>query len=477
MNRVLPRVVIAGTESGAGKTTLTVGLLAALRKRGLAVQGFKVGPDYIDPTFHRAVTGRPARNLDPWMVSEAGVRECFVRGASGADLSVIEGVMGLYDGKDPRRDTGSTAHVARLLEAPVVLVLGVHGMARSAAAVVLGFQRLDPRVRIAGVVANRVGSPGHADIIRTAVERECGIPVLGALPRREELSTPERHLGLVPAVERGELNEWFDRLASFVEDHVDVDRLVEVATAAPVFEEPEPLLFAGDKRPARVKIAVAQDAAFHFYYSENLELLEHRGAEIAFFSPLAGEEVPPDADGLYIGGGFPEEFAPVLARHRAVMEGIRRRHADGLPIYAECGGLMYLSRGIETVDGRFYPMVGLVPAKVRMQRKLAALGYREARAERDHLLLAAGETARGHEFHYSSLFDVEEPYPWAYRLSGRRGEVPEGFARGPLLASYTHLHFGSNPSMVDRWLDFCAAYRQRRERRAGLDPGGKGGEG
>lgn len=440
--------------------------MAALRKRGLVVQGFKVGPDYIDPTFHRAVTGRPARNLDPWMVPEAAVRECFLRGCEGADVAVIEGVMGLYDGKDPRSDEGSTAHVARLLEAPVILVTGVHSMARSAAAVVLGFQKLDPRVRIAGVVANRVGSAGHGEIIRTAVERECGIPVFGTLPRREDVRMPERHLGLVPAVERGELEDLFDRLAALTEEWIDVSALLKAAREAPPLGEPVPVLFAGPKSPARVRIAVAWDSAFHFYYAENLELLEHRGAELVRFSPLAGEEVPEGSDGLYIGGGFPEEFAPVLAERRAVIEGIRRLHASGMPIYAECGGLMYLSRGIETADGRFYPMVGLVPAVVRMQRELAALGYREARAARDHLLLAEGETARGHEFHYSRLAEIEEPYPWAYRLTGRRGSAPEGFARGMLLASYTHLHFGSRPAMVDRWLAACAAFRERRQGRS-----------
>ncbi|MDI3256360.1 MAG: cobyrinate a,c-diamide synthase [Kyrpidia sp.] len=472
-----PRLVIAGTQSGAGKTTVTVGLLAALRRRGMTVQGFKVGPDYIDPTFHRAVTGRPARNLDTWMVGADAVRESFQRGAAGADLSVIEGVMGLYDGKDPESDAGSTAQVARLLEAPVVLVLDVHSMARSAAAVVLGFQRLDPRVRIVGVVANRVGSPGHGEIIRVAVERECGIPVLGAVPRRGDLAAPERHLGLIPALERGELGPWFERLADVMEEFVDLDRLVEAARSAPELKPAAPVLFPGPGLEARVNLAVAWDAAFHFYYAENLELLEHRGARLLFFSPLAGERVPDEADGLYIGGGFPEEFAPVLSGHREVLEGIRFRREQGLPIYAECGGLMYLSREIETADGRRYPMAGLVPARVQMQRTLAELGYREARAQRDHLLLEAGRVARGHAFHYSRLVDVEEPYPWAYRVSGRRGEAMEGYASGTLLAGYTHLHFGSNPSMVDRWLAACAEYRARRTAASKTGGGGEPGEG
>ncbi|CAB3391293.1 cobyrinate a,c-diamide synthase [Kyrpidia spormannii] len=457
-----PRLLIAGTHSGAGKTTFTVGLMAELRRRGLTVQGFKVGPDYIDPTFHRAVTGRSARNLDTWMVPEEALSESFFRGCAGADVAVIEGVMGLYDGKDPRNDRGSAAQVARLLQVPVILVVDVHSMARSAAAVVLGFQRLDPRVRIVGVVANRVGSPGHAEIIRTAVEGACGIPVLGALPRRLDLAAPERHLGLIPALERGELSGWFDELAQMVRESVNVDRVVELARSAPALGASDPVLFARPPRPPRVNLAVAWDAAFHFYYAENLELLEYRGARLLFFSPLAGEEVPEEADGLYIGGGFPEEFAQELSSHRQVLEDLRRRHAGGLPIYAECGGLMYLSRGIETAEGHRYPMAGLVPAWVRMQRTLAALGYREVVAERDTVLLKAGEKARGHEFHYSHLVEIEEPYPWAYRVSARRGWGRDGYAEGRLLAAYTHLHFGSHPDMVDRWLDLCARHRAER---------------
>ncbi|WP_018132725.1 cobyrinate a,c-diamide synthase [Effusibacillus pohliae] len=464
MNRI-PRLVVAGTGSGAGKTTLTVGLMAAFQNRGLQVQGYKVGPDYIDPSYHTAVTGRPSRNLDSWMLTHDAMRECFWRGAAGADLAIIEGVMGLYDGKSPIGDRGSTAEVAKLLDAPVLLVLNAHAMARSAAAVVLGFQKLDPAVRIAGVIANKVGSKGHFEIVKAAIEQECGIPCLGYLERDDALTMPERHLGLIPAVERGELSGLFQRLAGKVSETVDLDRLWELASAAPSLQPPGHALFPREQAAPRVRIGVARDSAFNFYYPENLELLAAHGAQLVYFSPLADERLPDDLDGLYIGGGFPEEFAAQLSAQQALIEAIRRAHAAGMPIYAECGGLMFLCRSLTDRQGREYPMVGLVPANVRMQGRLAALGYREAVAAIDHLLLPEGEAAKGHEFHYSVLTPEIDPYPWAWRLSGRSGETPEGYADGNLLASYTHLHFGSNLRIVHSLLARCEQFRARRQKR------------
>jgi cobyrinic acid a,c-diamide synthase len=458
------RIVIAGTGSGVGKTTVTLGLMAAFKKRGLQVQGFKAGPDYIDPSYHTAVTGRPSRNLDTWMLTPDCMREIFLRGSRGADISIIEGVMGLYDGKDPLSDRGSTAEIAIMLKSPVILIVNIHSMARSAAAVVKGYQLLNPAVPIAGVIANRAGSEGHFRLVQAAIEQECGTPVLGWLSRDPSIDIPERHLGLIPAIERGEIDPLFERLAELVEQGVDLDRLQSIASEAPQLEMPENQLFAPQASEGEqpVTIAVARDAAFNFYYPENLELLTQYGARLQFFSPLQGERVPEEADGLYIGGGFPEEFVRELSESSEVKDSFREKIAGGMPTFAECGGYMYLSQAIIDREGNSHPMVGAIPAVVQMKDRLAALGYREVEAVTDNLLLERGEKARGHEFHYSTLTAQTENYASAYETSGRRGKQREGYVRENLLAGYTHLHFASNPAMVKRWISACKEYRQSR---------------
>ncbi|RAT96847.1 cobyrinate a,c-diamide synthase [Brevibacillus sp. Leaf182] len=452
------RIVIAGTGSGAGKTTVTIGLMAALKRKGHTVQGFKCGPDYIDPTYHTAVTGRASRNLDSFMLEHEIVKEIFVRGSEGADISIIEGVMGMYDGKEATSDKGSTAEISILTGSPVLLVVNCQSMARSAAAIVKGFQLLNPQARIVGVIANKVGSEGHHKIVKAAIEQECGIPVVGYLKRENELEIPERHLGLVPSVERGELTPLFEKLADLIAETVDLEQIWELAKAEPL--QAEPTLFAPRKASANVTIAVAKDPAFHFYYPENLELLEAYGAKLAFFSPLAGEGVPEDADGLYIGGGFPEEFAAELSQNETVKQSIRAAITKGLPTLAECGGYMFLTEAIVTTEGDSYPMVGLIPGKVTMQKKLAALGYREVRGKEGNFLLGTEEQAKGHEFHYST-YASDQQLPAAYETKGLRGTKPEGYAQDHLVAGYTHLHFGSNPDLVERWLNRCAEVAAR----------------
>lgn len=464
MNGKRNRIVIAGTGSGVGKTTITIGLMAALRKSGLTVQGFKCGPDYIDPTYHSAVTGRLSRNLDTWMTSRDVMTEIFLRSSQEADISVIEGVMGLYDGKDPLSNAGSTAEIAMMLEAPVILIVNVQSMARSAAAVVMGYQKLDERVRIAGVIVNRCGSAGHYELVKAAVEQECGIPVVGWLQRDDSLAIPERHLGLVPAIERGELAPFFDHACGLAEKGIDLNRIVSLAGEAPELQWPEQRLFEHkpSSRGRGPAIAVARDAAFHFYYPENLELLELRGAELRFYSPLAGQTVPEDADGVYIGGGFPEEFAARLAADESAKADLRTRAAEGLPIFAECGGYMYLSRSITDREGKVHAMAGIIPADVVMQKKLAALGYREATALEDCLLLNKGETIRGHEFHYSKIIPEQEDYPHAYETKGLRGTGRDGYAQANVMAGYTHLHFASNPNAAERFIAQCSEYRRKK---------------
>ncbi|WP_342415830.1 cobyrinate a,c-diamide synthase [Paenibacillus sp. FSL R10-2782] len=464
------RIVVAGTGSGAGKTTVTLGLMKAFADSGLRVQGFKCGPDYIDPTYHTAATGTPSRNLDSWMTSPDTVRETFIRASEGADISVIEGVMGLYDGKDPLSNTGSTAEIAMLTDSPVLLVVDVRSMARSAAAIVLGFQRLEPKLRIAGVIVNRCGSQGHYGIVKKAIEQECGLPVLGWLQRDDGLDIPERHLGLVPAVERGELEPLFQRAAELIRTGTDLAALRALADSAPPLSLPAQQLFASDRLSSETQadigerpiIAVARDAAFNFYYPENLDLLRQSGAVLSFFSPLAGERVPEQASGLYLGGGFPEEFAADIAANTGFLEDIRNAVSRDMPVFAECGGYMVLARTLTDRSGTVHVMAGVIPSDVRMQEKRAALGYREATALQDCLLLEAGENIRGHEFHYSVMAYDESvcPYPYAYQTKGMRGLQSEGYAKGNLLAAYTHIHLASLPKAAARWVEKCRAYGQ-----------------
>jgi cobyrinic acid a,c-diamide synthase len=459
MNVERPRIVVAGTGSGVGKTTVALGLMAAFGQRDVRVQGFKTGPDYIDPGYHTAVTSRTSRNLDVWMMGQRAVREVFERASEGADLSVVEGVMGLYDGRDPLSDQGSTAELAVLLDAPVLLVVEASGMARSAAAMVLGYARMNPRVRLAGVIVNRVGGAGHFDLLQAAVEQVCHVPVLGYLTERPELLVPERHLGLVPALERGDAGSLRQALAAAVESSVDVGQVMRLARSAPAWQSGEAFLFAGTPAVPSVTVAVARDSAFNFYYPENLELLAWHGAEIRFFSPLAGERIPDDADGLYLGGGFPEEFAAELSRDTRLLGIFGGRIREGLPTFAECGGFMFLTRAIIDNGGRKHGMTGVIPAVVQMQERLAGFGYREVRALRKSCLLEAGERVRGHEFRYSTARYDTQDVPHAYETSGSRTASLEGYACPSLLAGYTHLHFASQPAAAPRFIRACQEYR------------------
>ncbi|MBW7474351.1 cobyrinate a,c-diamide synthase [Paenibacillus oenotherae] len=455
------RIVIAGTGSSVGKTTLTLGIMAALRHRGLTVQGFKCGPDYIDPTYHTAVTGRTSRNLDSWMLETEDLKAVFLRGSEGADISIIEGVMGLFDGKNPLSNEGTTAEISCIIGAPVILVVNCQSMARSAAAIVKGFQCFSDDVQIKGVIANKVGSSNHYKLVKSAIEQECGIPVLGYLPRESGIAIPERHLGLIPSVERGELDELFSKLAQLIGETIDLDRLLEVAASRSTVQSDSRLFRPSPELAAagNVRIAVARDAAFHFYYPENLELLEASGAELAFFSPLAGEAVPPDVSGLYLGGGFPEEFAETLAGNEGVKASVREAVQSGMPTLAECGGYMYLTEAIVSTDGHRHAMVGLIPGEVTMQKKLAALGYREVTAAAGHYLIEAGETAKGHEFHYSTYNALGHAGEPAYTVKGMRGTQPDGYRTANLSAGYTHLHFASAPFIPQRFVKACRQYQ------------------
>jgi cobyrinic acid a,c-diamide synthase len=452
------RLVIAGTQSGVGKTTLTAGLIAALRRRDLRVQPFKVGPDYIDPTYHSLAAGRPCRNLDTWMLPPERVQSLFTHAVRDADIAVIEGVMGLYDGADYDGESGSTAEVAKLLGAPVVVVLDASRMARSAGAVALGCQRFDEGVPLAGFLVNRVGGEGHGVGVASAVSQATGLPVFGWLPRQDSLRVPERHLGLVPTSEPGRWQEFLDAAADVVARQTDMKQLLEVAGGAPPLPAAETTTYRlTDDRPV---VAVARDEAFHFTYADNLDLLRAAGAEVACFSPLRDAALPPETGGVILSGGFPEVYAEGLARNRALHAALRAALARDMPIYAECGGLMYLTEAIVGPDGRRHEMAGLLPGHSVMTGQLT-LGYRQARAASDSWLAPKELTVRGHEFHYSQWVERPAHLPPAWLLLPRSGEGeprPEGACRGSLLASYLHLHFGAAPGLPIAFVKAAQAY-------------------
>ncbi|MFZ1986995.1 MAG: cobyrinate a,c-diamide synthase [Desulfatitalea sp.] len=454
--------IVSGTSSGVGKTTIALGLMAALGRRGLSVAPFKVGPDFIDPGHHAWVTGRASRNLDGWMLSREYNQTCFRRHAAGCDVAVVEGVMGLYDGFSGQSEEGSTAQIAKWLNLPVLLVVDGAGLARSAAALVQGFEHFDAQVRFAGVLFNNLGSTGHLDYLKEAMAAYVDVPVLGGIVRDDGLRMPERHLGLVTAEERPLDAAFLQRLADRVERGVDLDqllaRLPEMTTAPPAEERPQadPLTV--------VRIGVARDAAFCFYYPDNLDLLCAAGAQLVPFSPVSAARLADDLDGLYLGGGYPELHAGRLAANADLRLTIQRRSREGMPIYAECGGFMYLCRELKDQEGSIYPMCGCFPFRTQMNRKLRTLGYREIRLEKETLLGGPGALLRGHEFHYSHWVEdaAASPTDTVYALSGRKGGAPqpEGYALQRTLGSYVHLHFGSRPASAAAFVAACGKYRQ-----------------
>ncbi len=447
------RLVVAGTHSGVGKTTVATGLMAAFAARGRAVAGFKVGPDFIDPSYHALATGRPARNLDAFLSGPELIAPLFAHGAHGADLAVVEGVMGMFDGAGGAGELASTAQVAKLLRAPVLLVVDCGAMARSVAALVHGFASFDPAVDVAGVVLNRVGSQRHDGLLRQALE-PLGIPVLGVLRRHVALSTPERHLGLVPAAERrAAARRTVAELAAAVAEACDLGAVAAVAAAAPPLHAPpwepapwEPVTAGPSRqgsrrRPVRpVRLGIASGPAFTFVYQENVELLEANGAELVPVDPTADERLPDGTAGLYLGGGFPETYAAALAANRPMRAAVRGLAAAGGPVVAECGGLLYLAR---TLDGR--PMCGLLEADGRMTDRLT-LGYRRASATAPSALAGTGTEVRGHEFHYSRL-EPSAGATAAWLLDGGR---PEGFVAGGVHASYLHTHWAALSELPGR---------------------------
>ncbi|ACL24170.1 cobyrinate a,c-diamide synthase [Chloroflexus aggregans] len=458
----LPRLLFAAPMSGSGKTTITAGLIAALRQRGLRIAPFKCGPDYIDPGYHTLAAGRPCHNLDSWLIPPDQIAGVLVRRSADADLALIEGVMGLFDGYAGDDDTGSSAHIARLTATPVIIVLDARAMARTAAALIAGLRDFDRRVKIGGVILNRVGSPRHAALVQQAIEQTVGVPVLGYLLRNEMLTLPERHLGLVPVAEPGRWQEWLDEAAQRVATTIDLDRLLAVATTAPPLIAPplEPLV--SSNSGPRPLIAVARDEAFNFIYPDNLDLLQAAGAEVAFFSPLHDTALPSGTAAIYLCGGFPELFAAQLSANQAMLTAIREAAASGMPIYAECGGLMYLTETLIDLQGQAFAMVGVLPGHSRMTPRLT-LGYRTVTAQTDSWLWRVGETVRGHEFHYSVWEARPTDLPPLYAClpdAMRPQPASEGVAIGQTLASYIHLHFLACPYVAERFVAAASTFSQ-----------------
>jgi len=446
----IPRVVIAGTSSKVGKTMISIGLMRLLVNRGYKVQPYKVGPDFIDPGFHHLATGRYSRNLDSFMLDRQAILETFIRNFKGADIAIIEGKTGLYDSSDAISDKGSVAEVSKILKAPVVLVANVERLNRTAAAIMLGYKLFDPDVMLEGAILNRVGSERHAGKVKKAVEKLAGIRVLGVVPRKK-VKMPYRHLGLVTAYEREDMDELLDSIAEIVEKHVDVDAILEIAERA----QPLDVMVVEDEESEgetekQVKIGVIRDQVFSFYYQDNLDELS-KYAQLVFLNSLKDKKLP-DMDALYVGGGFPEVFAEELERNKKLREKIYEFCQSGKPVYAECGGLMYLGESLETSEGEF-EMVGFLPLKTKMYEKFQAQGYSVYRASKSCIIARRNQKIVGHEFHYSKptltgkadfAFRVER----GFGIDGSR----DGIMKENTLGCYIHVHFLSDRSIARRFI-------------------------
>ncbi len=479
MSARCPASVIGGAGSGVGKTSLTLGLAAALKQRGLRVQTFKVGPDFLDPTYLALASGRTCYNLDGWMAGRDYVERLFARATADADIALIEGVMGLFDGASATSLEGSTAEIATWLDAPVLLAINAHGVARSVAAEVKGFATFEPAVRIAGVIANQIGGQRHRRMLGEALATAQLPPLVGAMPRGALPALPSRHLGLVTADAEVLPEETIERLAAACVEHLDLDGIVKMGDCSRRREEavdvarhsnvetggcdtlPQPTISTLECRATtgskHFRLGVAWDRAFHFYYPDNLEALAAGGAEIVKFSPIADRALPPDLGAICLGGGYPEVHAEALSANQPMREAIAAFAASGRAVYAECGGLMYLGRTVRALDGRVWPMAGVIPIETAMLERLRALGYVEVELAADSLWGRAGQALRGHEFHYSEIRnDDSAAQGWQkpYRVAHRRGgSAADGFQKGNIVASYVHLHFASRPEAVRHFIE------------------------
>ncbi|CEN89732.1 cobyrinic acid a [[Clostridium] sordellii] len=446
----MKKILIAGTNSGVGKTTISLGIMQALTKRNLKVQPYKVGPDYIDPSYHTFITGRDSRNLDSYMLDDEKIKYIFKNASKDADISVIEGVMGLYDGLGIDLNSCTSSYTSKILKSPVILVINGKAMSSSAAAMVLGYKELDKEVNIKGVIVNNVKTKNHYELIKEAIEKYCNVEVLGYFPPNEKFKLDSRHLGLVPSVEIEALTEKFYDLGSEIEKYINIDRLIEISES----EEIETSFELNELPKFKNKsIAVAYDKAFNFYYKENLELLNQMNIEIKTFSPLY-DKIVPKTDCIYIGGGFPEVFAKELGINKKMRESIKKAHENNVPIYAECGGLMYLGEKLLDLDGNEYEMVGIFEGISKMTKSLKRFGYCDGIAKVDTVFSNKGDIIKGHEFHHSEFNSNEE---CSYKMVKKRGNkiVDEwygGYSKGNTLATYLHTHFYNNLDSIIKFI-------------------------
>ncbi len=444
-------VIIAGTQSGSGKTTITLGLMAALAELGHNVAPFKCGPDFIDPSLHKLVTGKISRNLDLWMAGNKSAKRSFAIHSSKADISVIEGVMGMFDG-----GISSSAALAAELDVPIILVLDARSAAESVAAVLKGFETFDPAVAPKGVILNMIGSERHLDLVSGAIKKHCQAEILGYLPRTTDFTIPSRHLGLHMGEETPIDKDKIATLASTMIEHIDLNRLLKIAEVEYLPHQTS----SSPNEQNKIRLGVARDKAFCFYYEDNLDILRDAGAEISFFSPLEDIHLP-DVDGIYLGGGYPELYASELSNNTSMLEDIKKWAENGCPIYAECGGFIYLTKGINNSDNQFHPMAGVFPGKTTMQKRRASLGYREITTETSSFFGPKGTIMRGHEFHYSRLESMDSETERIYLVNNG---TSEGYRYKNVIGGYMHLHFGFNPQAAKEFVQYIkdnnyASYR------------------
>jgi cobyrinic acid a,c-diamide synthase len=454
-------LVIAGTHSGVGKTTIALAIMAALKNRGLSIQPFKVGPDFIDPGYHELICKVPSRNLDGWMLSKPYNLEVFYRNSSDKDIALVEGVMGLYDGARSDSENGSTAQIAKWIKAPVILVVDARGMSRSVAALVYGYEQYDKRVNMGGIILNRVGSEKHFNWLKDVIEQKCRAPVVGYFPRELNISIPERYLGLVTSEENPLGKGYLRRLTRLVERGIDLDLLIKRASpinSKTYLTKTTKKQVSIQKKKSTVRIGVARDEAFCFYYRDNLDFLKQCGAQLVYFSPLRDTNLPEDLDGLYFGGGYPELFAPQLEKNGLMKRAVKQFALEGGVIFAECGGLMYLGKKLKQSDNKSSKMVNLFSYTTIMDTNIKALGYYTVGARKTNILAGRGDEVRGHQFRYSDIKGIPElsSRVFSLRKDSTGKSMTEGFVYKNVLATYMHLHFGSNPDFARGFVESCA---------------------
>jgi len=456
----MKKIMIAAVSSSTGKTTVSCGLMRALKNRNMKVQPFKVGPDYIDTEYHAKSSGYKSRNLDEFMLPIEEIKYIFGKNSQEKDISIIEGVMGFYDGYGSSLDYCSSAKISKILSCPVILVIDASAMAASAAAIVYGFKNIDKEVNIAGIIVNNVNSQSHYTLLKESIMKYAGVPVVGRIPRDENFSLSSRHLGLTPSFEIDELDNKLDYVAEKLEEYLDIEKILMIAEGDK--NEFDSKRRDGIRNVTDVKLAIAYDKAFNFYYQDNLDLLEETGVELIKFSPLEDKKLP-ECDGIYIGGGFPEVFASELSMNTDILKNIKQKSLEGMPIYAECGGLMYLGETVEDMDANVYNMTGIFRGTSKMQNKLQRFGYCSGKANRQTIISGKDEIVKGHEFHYS-VFESEMDNAYDMFKEMSNGDIKRwggGYCIGNTLGTYLHIHFCSDYKISLNFINEMEKYKEK----------------